>query len=117
MRFLASIFRFWLILAIGTSCGGPILGDPGHGVQVFNSSDTPVLVYIVVRTERVLDGRVEPGATRKTTWPYPPATAGRLTVEAYDQIGNQVFCKRYSLEDFERTAWKVEIVRAHFSCN
>lgn len=104
------------IEAASASCGGVIIGDPGHVVYLQNLSDTPVLVYEVSGTNKVLDGRVEARQTKKTAWLVPLDSSKKRTVEAYDDAGVLLFCRIYSFEELDRIGWRVEIVKGHNTC-
>jgi hypothetical protein len=105
-----------------TSC----IGDPGRvqNALMINGTDIPVLVHEDVTRGRNTTTRdpgppLPPGEERKTGWFVAPNTKVTVTVRAYDQARNYVFCRAFVLtyETVTKEYITVDINRGEFSCD
>lgn len=107
------------LLALGTACG-----DPGavQVVLLHNATDITVVVYanedILTPPPTIV---LQPGDTKKTGWfvGYYQNHRQKRTVKAYDQSGNLIFCKTYTVtyeEARNKDVTTVEITRGDLSC-
>lgn len=106
-----------LVAAATAACGVVTIGDPSHVAYLHNSTNRAVLVYEVARSDRVFDARVEADTTVKTSWLISKSSSTKRTVEAYDEAGVLVFCRRYSYEELQRIGWRIEIVAGQNTCS
>lgn len=110
------------ILVTTMSCGQFYLGDAGRPQDaiIYNETDVPVTVYgVSERYPKSPDARLQPGEQKKTGWLIPRGVTKQRTIEAYDDSGDLVFCKKYTLtyEDAGKEVLMISIVKGEISCD
>jgi len=104
--------------ALTTTACGIHLGDLSHKIIYENATDGPVSVFPYGRDYPDMKLVLQPGATQKgdllirdekpDTWV--------ATIEAVDQSGAFIFCRRYTNADLKETADRVIVKKGEFRC-
>ncbi|MBI4492354.1 MAG: hypothetical protein HY690_06130 [Chloroflexi bacterium] len=115
-----ALLLFFFLLSTA-ACGRLGIGDTGQEVYIHNATDIPIVVYEAGREHPRTNFRVEPRQTRESAWPIPPRDSsgqlmGSQKVDAKDESGNLIFCRRYTLQELERQNWRIEIVEGDIRC-
>ncbi|MBI4492352.1 MAG: hypothetical protein HY690_06120 [Chloroflexi bacterium] len=117
-------FLFLLVVASSLACRGWIVGDPTQDLEIHNASDITVVVYEEGRAapaSKLTKFTLDPGKTTITgRIVLPPDSSGKLEggqkIDAEDEAGNLVFCRKYTNEELKGLKWRVEIVKGQVLC-
>lgn len=110
-----------LLVWAAIGCGVPFLpSDVSRDVAIENRTNARVVVYLDGRRDLpALRMTLGPGETWRDGWLWPvqPDDVRRRKVEAEDEQGNVIFCKRYSRLDLDQIGWRIEMTAGVASCD
>jgi hypothetical protein len=98
------------------------IGDPqSQRVEYKNNSGVLIRIYHRMGQEKTGDRVLAPGETARNQFIVGPrewwGSTPPMQVEATDQNGSVIFCRRYRLEELDQLGWKVEIVNGALHCS
>jgi hypothetical protein len=101
-----------MLIWIGATIGGPVLGDPGYPLTVTNATDA----VIVVGDANAGGGRsrIGPGETQEILWSFGSLRDGTFTAATID--GTPLYCRDLSAREYLRIRTRLTVTRDEGSC-